>query len=227
LQSIRHQKKLKRGSLSGNDFILIIRDWSGDKDRLAQILGAIQAEGVPNYFGKQRFGRAGQNVNKALRMFQGQRVKRQQRSIYLSAARSFLFNEILANRIQKQNWNQAVPGDTFIFDQSGSYFRAEQIDENIRSRLKAGAIHPTGVLWGKGETNVSADVMAIETAILQQYPALMQGLVNAAVAIGRRALRVKVINLHWQFVERTSLQLEFFLPAGSYATSVLREIIKV
>ena len=226
LQSIRHQKKLKRGALLGNDFILTVRDWSGDKDQLEQILTTIKTEGVPNYFGTQRFGRAGRNVENALRMFRGERVKRQQRSIYLSAARSFLFNEILASRVQKQKWNQAVSGDTFIFDQSGSYFRSEQLDENIQCRLNSGTIHPTGALWGKGETDVFADALEIETAVLQQYPAIMQGLVNMAVAMGRRALRVKLLNLRWQFIGATDLQLAFFLPAGSYATSVLREIIK-
>ncbi len=227
LQSVRHQKKLKRGALSGNDFILIVRDWSGDKDKLEQILETIKNAGVPNYFGEQRFGRAGQNVDKALRMFQGARVKRQSRSIYLSAARSFLFNEILGRRVAMQKWDQAVIGDTFIFDQSGSYFRTEQLDEDISSRLKAGAIHPTGVLWGKGEADIGTHALEIETAVLQNYPAIMQGLDKTAVAMGRRALRVKIMNLNWQFVGATDLKLEFFLPAGSYATSVLREIVKI
>ena len=119
-----------------------------------------------------------------------------------------------------------MSGDTFIFDQSGSYFRSEQLDENIQCRLNSGTIHPTGALWGKGETDVFADALEIETAVLQQYPAIMQGLVNMAVAMGRRALRVKLLNLRWQFIGATDLQLAFFLPAGSYATSVLREIIK-
>ena len=226
LQSIRHQKKLKRGALSGNDFILTVRDWSGDKGQLEQILMTIKNQGVPNYFGTQRFGRAGRNVENALRMFKGVRVKRQQRSIYLSAARSFLFNEILASRIQKQQWNQAVSGDTFIFDQSGSYFKSAHMDESIHCRLNSGTIHPTGVLWGKGEIDVFADALAIETAVLKRYPAIMQGLADAAVAMGRRALRVKLQNLRWQFIGAADLQLAFFLPAGSYATSVLREMIK-
>ena len=102
LQSVRHARKLKRGVLSGNSFKLIIRDWQGDQDKTIRQLEAIKANGIANYYGAQRFGNEGQNVNKALAMFQGAKVGREQRSLYLSAARSYLFNQILAYRVTRK-----------------------------------------------------------------------------------------------------------------------------
>jgi len=243
LQSVRHARKLKRGVLSGNSFKLIIRDWQGDKDKTIQQLEGMKANGIANYYGSQRFGNEGQNVNKALAMFLGNRsmrcstscihavegakAGREQRSLYLSAARSYLFNQILACRVASQSWNQAVAGDTYMFDLSHSCFKSEQPDADIIRRLEAKEIHPTGVLWGRGEAGVSLDVLNIEQGIIDAYPDLVQGLIDCAVDKDRRALRVNVQDLNWQFVDDTTLELGFTLPAGSYATSVLREIIEL
>jgi tRNA pseudouridine13 synthase len=220
---VRHARKLKRGVLSGNSFKLIIRDWQGDKDKTIRQLDAIKTGGIANYYGSQRFGNEGQNVNKALAMFQGAKAGREQRSLYLSAARSYLFNQILAWRVTRQNWNQPVAGDTYMFDLSHSCFKSEQPDAEIIRRLEAKEIHPAGVLWGKGND----DALGIEQAIIDQYPELAQGLIASNVDKDRRVLRVNVQDLQWQFVNDTVLKLCFTLPAGSYATAVLREIIDI
>jgi len=227
LHTVRHARKLKRGVLSGNSFKLIIRDWQGDKDKTIQQLEAIKNNGIANYYGSQRFGHEGQNVNKALAVFQGAKVGREQRSLYLSAARSYLFNQILACRVTRLNWNQPVAGDTYMFDLSHSCFKSEQPDAEIIRRLEAKEIHPTGVLWGRGEASVSADTLSIEQGIIDAYPELAEGLIACAVDKDRRALRVNVQDLSWQFANDTTLELGFTLPAGSYATSVLREIIEL
>ena len=226
LHIVRHARKLKRGVLSGNSFKLIIRDWQGDKDKTIQQLEAMKANGIANYYGSQRFGNEGQNVNKALAMFRGARVGREQRGLYLSAARSFLFNQILAYRVSYQSWNQPVAGDTYMFDLSHSCFKSELPDVEIIRRLDAKEIHPTGVLWGRGDAGVSADMLSIEQGIIDAYPELAQGLIDCAVDKDRRALRVNVQDLQWQFVNDITLELGFTLPVGSYATSVLREIIE-
>jgi tRNA pseudouridine13 synthase len=225
LHTVRHARKLKRGVLSGNSFKIIIRDWQGDKDKAIGHLEAMKTNGIANYFGSQRFGHEGQNVNKALAMFQGAKVGREQRSLYLSAARSYLFNQILAYRITRLNWNQPVAGDTYMFDLSHCCFKSEQPDAEIISRLEAKEIHPTGALWGRGEAGVSADTLSIEQGIIDTYPQLAQGLIACNVDKDRRALRVNVQDLCWQFVNDRVLELCFTLPAGSYATAVLREII--
>jgi tRNA pseudouridine13 synthase len=225
LQAIRHARKLKRGVLSGNSFKLLIRDWQGDQEKTIQQLELIKANGIANYFGSQRFGNEGQNVSKALAMFEGAKAGREQRSIYLSAARSYLFNLILAERITRANWNQPIAGDTYQFDLSHSCFQSEQPDAEIIRRLAAKEIHPTGVLWGRGNADVSTDALAIEQAVIDKHQLLAQGLVANAVDRDRRALRVNVQDLQWRFVDGETLELDFTLPAGSYATSVLREII--
>ena len=227
LQRMRHARKLKRGVLSGNSFKLIIRDWQGDQDKTIRQLEAIKANGIANYYGAQRFGNEGQNVNKALAMFQGAKAGREQRSLYLSAARSYLFNQILAYRVTRKMWNQPVAGDTYMFDLSHSCFKSELPDAEIIRRLDAKEIHPTGALWGRGEAGVTADTLSIEQGIIDAYPELAQGLIASEVDKDRRALRVNVQDLDWQFVDDATLALAFTLPAGSYATSVLREIIEL
>ena len=224
-QVIRHARKLKRGVLSGNSFTLQIKEWQGEEQKTLQQLEAIKLNGVANYFGSQRFGHNGLNVQKALEMFEGAKVGREQRSIYLSAARSFLFNQILAYRVTQQIWNQAVSGDTYIFDGSHSSFKSDQPDADIIRRLNANEIHPSGALTGKGNESVSGYALQLENAIIQAYPLLSKGLVTAGVENDRRALRVNVKDLHWQFLPENVLELSFTLPAGAYATTVLRELI--
>jgi tRNA pseudouridine13 synthase len=225
LHTARHARKLKRGVLSGNRFEITIRDWQGDQAKTFEQLELIRANGIANYYGEQRFGNQGQNVNKSLAMFRGMKAGREQRSLYLSAARSYLFNQILSERVAEGTWNQALAGDTFMFDCSKSCFKSQLPDAEILRRLEAKNIHPTGVLWGKGEVDVSADALAIEQKAIDSYDELAQGLLASGVEKARRALRINVENLEWQFSNQTTLHLYFTLPAGSYATSVLREII--
>ena len=211
LHTVRHARKLKRGVLSGNSFKLIIRDWQGDKDKTEQQLNAIKAGGIANYYGEQRFGHAGHNVSKALGLFQGAKVGREQRSIYLSAARSYLFNHILNQRVLNKTWNQALAGDSYVFDGSHSYFKAEQVDDSIIQRLAAKEIHPTGLLWGKG----NADLLPIEQTVIANNQELADGLIASGLEQDRRALRINVADLDWQFMDETTLSLSFTLPAGS------------
>ena len=225
LHSVRHARKLKRGVLSGNHFEITVRDWQGDQAKTIGQLAEIKVNGIANYYGEQRFGNQGQNVNKALAMFKGMKVTREQRSLYLSAARSYLFNQILSNRVAADNWNQALTGETFMFDGSKSCFRSVFPDAEILRRLEAKIIHPSGVLWGKGDIDVAMEALAIEQEVINQYDELAQGLIASGVEKARRALRINVANMEWMFSNQSTLQLRFTLPAGSYATALLREII--
>jgi tRNA pseudouridine13 synthase len=225
LHATRHSKKLRSGALSANTFQIVIRDWSGDRETTERQLQAIKTGGIANYFGEQRFGHGGQNVAKALEMFRGQRVKRELRSVYLSAARSYLFNSILAIRVEQGNWNMVLPGDALMLDGSHSFFRCAQPDADIESRIANGKLHSTGVLWGRGLSDASDTALELEMRIIGAYPELAAGLEKSGVDMARRALRVNVPDLQWQFVSRSDLQLSFSLPAGSYATAVLWEIV--
>jgi tRNA pseudouridine13 synthase len=224
LSVTRHARKLKRGALSNNRFELTIRQWQGDKTKTIEQLTAIKNHGVPNYYGSQRFGNGGQNVVKALEMFRGAKVGREQRSLYLSATRSFLFNYILSARIEHESWATGLDGDVFMIDGSHSCFACETIDNDIRARLAKNTLHSTGALFGKGESRVSREALVLEQNVFEKYTELTKGLIAFGLENDRRALRVNVANLSWEFNDDI-LKLKFNLPAGSYATAVLRTVI--
>jgi len=107
---------------------------------------------------------------------------------------------------------------------SHSVFKMDEADTDIEQRLLEKDIHPTGPLWGKGELMSSAEVRALEQEIVQPYNILCNGLERAGLKQQRRSLRLIPENISWDFSD-DSLNLFFFLPAGSYATVVLREIV--
>lgn len=224
LSVTRHARKLKRGALASNRFTLTIRQWQGDKNQTIEQLTTIKNHGVPNYYGSQRFGNGGQNVIKAAAMFQGEKVGREQRSLYLSATRAFLFNHILSARIKQNSWATGLNDDVLMIEGSHSCFACENIDDAIQTRLTQNVLHATGALFGKNDSRVSGEALILENSVLEQYAELTNGLIAFGLENARRALRVNVSNLTWEF-EDNILKLYFSLPAGSYATAVLREII--
>jgi len=263
VESTRHSRKLKTGALAGNRFMIVLRDCSDGslihyRDALLRRGEEIRKQGVPNYFGEQRFGHGGGNIAAARAMFAGSGNPREaangtgllsgrtsevsrasvtsrgprlvpigdrkQGGIYLSAARSLVFNEVLARRVTAGTWNQAVDGDAMILSGSRSFFVPEIIDETIRRRLAEGDIHPSGPLWGRGDLPTKSAVRELEAAVAAEHPDLVRGLEAAGLEQERRALRVipQEFNAHW--LDATTLNLTFVLPPGSYATMVLREL---
>ncbi len=230
LQSaLRNSRKLRRGALRGNRFALVVRELSAASVELEQRLQQIVAQGVPNYFGEQRFGQDAGNLDKAEAMFKGTLKVRDRhvRGLYLSAARSQLFNQVLSQRVAAGTWNRALPGEALMLEGTHSVFVADTIDATIEQRLAAFDIHPTGPLWGRGTSLARDQALAIEQAALAGDEIFRSGLEQAGLAQERRTLRLPVAELQWQFPSRDSVQLSFRLPAGAYATSVLRELIKM
>lgn len=227
IRHARHARKLRRGALQGNAFRLVLRDLQGDLAGLQRRLEVIRNEGVPNYFGEQRFGRDGANLHTALRLFSNPRVRlsRLKRGLALSAARSLLFNRVLSQRVADGSWNRALAGDALQLQGSHSYFVAAVIDPELRARIARHDLHPTGPLHGRGRSDVQHDCLALETGILAEYPDVLAGLEAAGLKQERRALRMTVTGLQWDWTAADELQLQFSLPAGSYATSVLRELV--
>jgi tRNA pseudouridine13 synthase len=229
LKQIRHSRKLQRGALSHNIFTIVLRDVQGDKNKIEIRLEMIKQQGTPNYFGEQRFGRDGNNLATAETMFEGKRIKdRHLRSLCLSAARSFLFNEVLAARVRAGNWQTILPGEAVMLAGSRSFFVCDTVDQSIKDRLDQGDIHPSGPLWGRGELPARAEAANIEHQALNRYELFRSGLEQAGMKQERRALRLLVNDLNWNWltdeVEVKNLQLHFTLPAGAYATAVLREV---
>ena len=219
-----HNRKLSRGALEGNRFVLTLREAVGEHEAVTARLRAIAEGGLPNYFGEQRFGRAGDNVDSARRMFAGARVKREQRSIYLSAARSVMFNEVLAARIRAGDWNTGREGEVWMLDGSQSVFGPQDPDAELRERLARQDIHPTGPMWGRGELRSIGATRELEAQAVAGFEDLKLGLEAAGLKQERRALRVPVRELEWNWPQPDVLQLSFVLPPGAYATEVLAEL---
>jgi len=231
LSEQRHDRKLRRGTLEGNQFQIVMRDLKGDKQALTDAILRIQNAGVPNYYGEQRFGHyseehgCGLNIIKAEQWFNGEfKVKgRQKRSIYLSAARSWIFNHILSERVAQDNWNQPVCGDVFMLNGSQSCF-SEAVDETIQQRISEQDIHPTGALWGRGRVTSQETVAELEMQVAKQFPVLCDGLERQGLKQERKALRLPVADLTCTWLDENTATLKFKLPAGAFATAVLREL---
>jgi tRNA pseudouridine13 synthase len=228
-----HARKLPRGALAGNRFELTLRSVQGDREAIEERLHAIAHRGVPNYFGEQRFGRDGDNIANALAMFAGRRVRREHRTIFLSAARSELFNRVLAARVADGSWDQGVDGEVWVLDGSRSVFGPEAWTEALAARLAEFDIHPSGPLWGLGGLRTTGRALAVETAALDdaQSLSLRVGLEAAGLKQERRALRLRPGAMEWEWRNDDAgsgtgevLCLRFSLPAGCYATTVLAEL---
>lgn len=227
LSAARHRRKLKRGALRGNRFEIVLRDLRGDVAGLGARLERVAREGVPNYFGEQRFGRAGDNLRHAQAWFAGeQRVSdRHRRGLYLSAARSWLFNAVLDRRVRAANWNRALPGEVLMLDGTHSIFTAEAVDAEIVRRVDEQDVHPTGPLWGRGATPACDEAADLEEEVLQPFADWRAGLERAGLTQERRALRLRVGDLQWTWPAPDVLRLDFHLARGCYATAVLRELV--
>lgn len=226
LESIRHDRKLKRGALSGNRFRINITNLKGDLDSLQSSLEAIKQAGVPNYFGEQRFGREMGNLYKAEKMFQGEmkKLKKLQRGLYLSAARSWIFNSLISRRINDQNWSSPLKGEVYMLNGKSACFPDDDFKQNAQ-RLIDQELHLTGPLWGEGESMVTHEVLALEQELAQSFPLLCEGLEAARMKQERRAMRLIPDNMSWD-IQQDQLQIGFDLPAGAFATMVLRECVK-
>jgi len=225
----RHQRKLKTGALKGNRFTLTVRGVDGEQPDIDARLGQVAAGGFPNYFGPQRFGRGGSNLVSAAHMFASRKrkVPRSKRSIYLSSVRSALFNQVLSARVTEGSWNRLKPGEAVQLNERSACFVAEDVDDVMLHRLAAGELHPTGPMPGDGESLCTDEARAFETQCLQPYSAWIDSLASARVEVARRSLRIIPGSLSWQHRPEGCLTVSFYLPAGSYATSLLAEVFRL
>lgn len=224
----RHSRKIRRGSLRGNRFAIRVRDVRGDRDAAEQHLSTLRARGVPNYFGPQRFGHNGCNLQQAHDLFagRGRKPKRELRGILLSAARAHLFNLVLADRVADGSWDVAVDGDVLLLAGAGRQFLHDPADATIGERLQSLDIHPSAPLCGRASRCLSpgAGLAAREQAILAPWADWCEALARLGLDNDRRASRLAVDDLDWEWAG-DSLVVRFGLVAGAYATSVLREVV--
>jgi tRNA pseudouridine13 synthase len=222
LSATRHSRKLKRGAHRGNRFRIRLREASGDRAAFEARIAALRTFGAPNYFGEQRFGHGGGNLALARALFSGKRLARTQRGMALSAARSSLFNAVLAARVADGSWDRALEGEVWMLRGTHAVFGPEPLDDALRGRLESLDIHPTGPLWGAGSLRSEGVVRALEAAVAARSEGLAQGLEQAGLTHERRALRLVVDDLQFAW-EGGDAVLAFSLEAGAYATAVLRE----
>ena len=224
----RHLRKLRRGVHRGNRFKLLLRDLRGDRSDLESRLARIATQGVPNYFGEQRFGRGGQTIAQARSwMLSGKRkLTRTKRGFYLSALRSFVFNELLAQRVLQQDWGIIRDGDVCMLQGSRSRFSCETCDPDIIERSKRGDIHPGLPLWGRGQSEAGPAVANEQLSILGENVTVCEFLESQGLDLGYRAARLMADDFCWQFCDDGSVQLEFSLGPGGYATAVLAELVQ-
>lgn len=226
LERARHSRKLQRGAHSANGFTLRLTELAADRAALEQRLAQLKQTGVPNYFGTQRFGWDGGNLVDARHWAERAALPEQRnvRSRLLSSARSYLFNQVLGARVADGSWNQAQVGDLLAFTDSRSFFPAGEA-ECSDPRLAILDLHPTGPMWGEGDSPAADGVRQLEHSIGLREPALAAWLANAGMAHERRILRLPIGGLSWHYPGPDILQLQFVLPAGCFATVVVRELI--
>ncbi|WP_461482193.1 tRNA pseudouridine(13) synthase TruD [Porticoccus sp.] len=215
LETVRHNKKLRRGVHADNHFVIRLRQLEGDRSAVERRLGVIASQGVPNYFGEQRFGREAGNLLEADRLLKSKAAEHQQRrrksrqpasrgGLYLSAARAYLFNLVLAERVRQQNWNRPLEGE----------------------------MDPSGPMWGRGRSQVPEPVRLLESAVLQPWQDWCHGLEFSGLSQERRVLSLLPGEFSWHWLgqddsDGTNLQLSFSLPSGCFATALLREVAEL
>jgi tRNA pseudouridine13 synthase len=200
LSASRHQTKLRRGEHQQNNFVIRLRDvQTENRSLLQQKIDTVFMQGVPNYFGEQRFGLGGNNLHEAEAILVGGKRYRdkQKRGLMLSAARSYLFNQVLAARVLANNW-------------------ANEIEGEVNPQ-------PSGPLWGRGRPLVSGALLELEQNALANWAAWCNGLEHAGLSQERRALQLIPRNSSWSWVDN-DLVLYFSLDAGEFATAVLHEL---
>ena len=227
----RHRNRLRKGHHAGNHFRLVVRDVrEGSEDLLSRLFDELVRRGVPNYFGPQRQGRSGTNFQLGAELLQDaarrNKMPRSKRIWFMNAYQSYVFNQIVARRIE--TIDRVLLGDWAMKSENGACFPVEQPDvEQLRAdRFE---ISPTGPLVGSRApwaTGVPGD---IERAVIAELGSTPDLLSKAGAECGfrgeRRALRVRLNDLAWS-LDGSVLTLSFWLPPGSYATSVLREVVK-
>lgn len=254
IETHRNSRKLKIGSHRSNHFRVLLRDCDGSRIEFEQRLAQIEASGVPNYFGSQRFGRdlsnltqvqawmsaelaAGMDVDSGSNASTPIPKQRFKRSMLFSAARSYLFNQLLSRRLELGNWNTYIVGDVLNLAGTERSFALEagvEWDTILQQRLEDFDIHITGPLPGEIDSKdkyVSyGEAADIEDAVCKQFSTLLAGLQHFGLKAARRPLRFRPIDLTWEWLQSeqadgaSDLLLDFSLGKGAYATSLLREL---
>ncbi len=218
LERRRHSGKLRIGALRGNQFRIVIRDLNGDRGELERRFNLLRDGLVPNYFGAQRFGRGGGNLDLFGDLERPADLGRESRSFALSALRSALFNNYLAQRITDGSSTTPLPGEIVYCETEHGYRHEPDV------RGSGQPLQPAGLLWGAGESRATGHALDHEQAFFAQYPLTTRLLADYDLRMMRRPLLIRPEGLEWQVDEQSAL-VSFTLARGQFATAVLRECV--
>ena len=255
LEARRHRHKLRTGHLRGNRFVLVVREvgLAGEADRAGDNAGAgrvnaaverveailarlRQPPGLPNYFGEQRFGRDGDNaeIGRALvtsspmpggiRRPRGRKLR-----LFISALQSQLFNRYVHQRLDDGLFDRVIDGDLLQKTTTGGSFASSE-PEVDQARLEAGEVVPTGPMVGHKIKMPPAGSAAFEreSALLAGAGLSLDDFARVGkLGVGaRRPIAVSLLNAAVRAIGEDAIELSFELPAGSYATTLMREIVE-
>jgi tRNA pseudouridine13 synthase len=228
-----HRNKLKRGHLVGNRFIITVTNLECPVDealrRAAPIATALAQRGVPNYFGPQRFGVAGDNAEQGLALLLGQRrvQDRWLRQFLVAAFQSYLCNRVLARRVEQGAFDHLLVGDVVKKRQTGGMFVVSDLATD-QARYAEREIDFTAPLFGPKMWAAEADAGALEAAVLSETPVGDAQFARLRIEGARRVGRLLLEDLDVRAgSEPDSLTFGFALTKGAFATTVLREFMKV
>jgi tRNA pseudouridine13 synthase len=225
LRAVRHNKKLRVGALQGNHFNIRLRDVT-DKLELEERLTHVAEQGVPNYYGEQRFGNQNGNLLLGQRMSEGEEIRnRNKRSMAISALRSWLFNEQISQRIQQGLFRTILAGDAMILSGSNSFFVVDEAEQGLDDRMAHGDILLSAGLFGKGEGLTCSASRDFEDSVFVDYSKICETLAQVGLKQERRAISLHPKNMQWEWLNEQDIQIGFSLPSGCFATSVLRELV--
>ncbi|MCI0638917.1 MAG: tRNA pseudouridine(13) synthase TruD [Gemmataceae bacterium] len=231
LKTSRHSNKLRPGHLHGNRFRILVRDIDPAADAtLAAYLERLRAQGFPNYYGPQRFGKNQETLQLGMSLLGAAPMKRVSpflKKLALSAVQSALFNQYLGERLRDGLLFTVLHGDVMAKIPFGGMFVAEDVAAEQR-RFDAKEIVHAGPIFGRKTFPARHDAAEREQATLARFGLSSQSFSGFGKLLQgtRRHNLVYVPDLE---AEKTSegVRLSFTLPAGSYATVLLREIMKV
>ncbi|MGC9493667.1 tRNA pseudouridine(13) synthase TruD [Vibrio genomosp. F10] len=224
LDTQRHNKKLRPGDLAGNDFEITLSDVT-NVEQVIERIEKIEKLGVPNYFGSQRFGHQGNNLEEARRWGRDNvRTRNQnQRSLYLSSARSWIFNKIVSARIEQGVFDTLLVGDVVSGSESGLV--TEDNIASLQQALSRKDIQITAAMAGDNELPTKGKAQELELPNLDSEPDLMALIRGNRMRHDRRAVLLQPKNFTWTHNEN-SVTLTFSLDSGSFATSIVRELVE-
>lgn len=230
LQSHWHDRKLRVGSHKSNRFEVTIRNITGDIDHLSTVSEQIKSSGFANYFGAQRFGMQQDNVDQALTVLNNRhklkRLSRHKKSLYLSALRSELYNQLLQHRILKGIFKQPAEGDLWSLAGSQSVFD-EPLNELIQRRYRDLDIHSSLSLFGCGESRLRDDALQLENDVLTANKELTDTLLGQKIKRSYRANRSQAKGLTVEYrPEKAEMTIQVELERGSFMTTFLNHFIE-